>query len=181
MGRCSIQTCQLEMIRIIVSRWQVCKGVVGEANAGETQFPLDDWNGGCCKNHRLPARSFRQNAMHRLRRCIIAPLSKSQGFSPRPLSSFFFGSQSAYPASFVRLLRERGRSKAPSHHRPSEVSALSKRLPTFRHECKGGAFSRLGSASSFPFAGLSPRSRRLSISARQHRGHVSVFQVFHLP
>ena len=69
------------MIRIIVSNWQVCKGVVGKASAGETQFPLDDWNDGCCENHRLPARSFRQNAMHRLGRCIIAPLSKAKGLA----------------------------------------------------------------------------------------------------
>ena len=41
---------------------------------GKCSFPCDDWNRlKICGNHLLPARGFRQDATHRLDRCIVAP------------------------------------------------------------------------------------------------------------
>ena len=45
---------------------------------GKCSFPCDDWNRlKNCGNHPLPARGFRQDATHRLDRCIVAPYPSS--------------------------------------------------------------------------------------------------------
>ena len=59
---------------------------------GKYSFPCDDWNRlKICGNHLLPARGFRQDATHRLDRCIVAPLLRKR-FPSYPLFHTFCNS-----------------------------------------------------------------------------------------
>ena len=52
------------------------KGSWRQPAQGKCSFPCDDWNRlKICGNHLLPARGFRQDATHRLDRCIVAPFA----------------------------------------------------------------------------------------------------------
>ena len=68
-------------------------------------------------------------------------------------------------------------SNAPSHHHRSEWSALSKRFPTFRHECKGGGFAHFGSTSLIRSAIAFPCAWLRSAFARPHISHAPIFPV----
>ena len=93
-------------------------GVDGKTVAGGAKLPLDDWSEEPLrKSIRLPARGFRQNAIHHLGAVYSCALVFTWVLSFRPFPSFPFGFQSANPAFYERLPHERGRSKATSHHR----------------------------------------------------------------
>ena len=83
----------------------MCKGVAGLSGAGEAQRPLDDLEQSTYlqENHQLHAVGFRQDAIHRRDRCIIAPLSKAKGFSFLPDQRLLTSFQELLVPQFVEM------------------------------------------------------------------------------